>query len=339
MATQTGKMPVSRLIREQRTELPIPSTPLDGKTVLITGANTGLGLEAARHCVRLNAANVIITTRTAAKGEVAKEEILKPNPDSKTNISVYTVNYSSFASVKAFADKVIAEVPKLDIVILNAGISATNWNVTEDGWEEVLQVNVLSTAYISLLLLPKIRQSYEASSALMPTLVIVTSDTHYWARFKQRQYASEKMGILNAMNDKKISLNVDKYFMSKLLEVYFLRELAKWIDANYKGDVVVTGVNPGLCHSELIREGVITNIIAGTFKWIMARTAEVGSRNYLWAATAGRKAHGQYVGSCEVQKPAVVVTSEEGQKLGVKVYEEILEALSALDDRVRVFSQ
>ncbi|KAF3905015.1 hypothetical protein AA313_de0203934 [Arthrobotrys entomopaga] len=339
MATQTGSMPISRFLKEQRMQLPLPSTPLDGKTILITGANSGVGLEAARHCVGLNAENLIITTRTIAKGETAKADLLKTNPESKTNISIYTVNYSSFTSVKSFADKLVSEVPTLDIVILNAGINSRQWAVTEDGWEEVLQVNVLSTAYLSLLLLPKIRASYDKSATLMPALVIVTSDTHYWASFNQRSHADQNLGILNAMNTEKISSNGDKYFVSKLLEIYFLIELAKWVDKNYDGEVVVNGVNPGLCHSELVKEtGVIKMFIDG-FKWMVARTAEEGSRNYLWAATAGKQAHGQYVGSCEVQKTATLVTSEAGQKLGLKVYEEIGEVLAGFDERVKVFFQ
>ncbi|EGX44924.1 hypothetical protein AOL_s00173g25 [Orbilia oligospora ATCC 24927] len=338
MATQTGKMTVGRFIKEQRLNLIVPSASLDGKTVLITGANTGVGLEAARHCVRLNAAHVIIAVRTLSKGEAAKEEILKSQPESKTTISLYSVDYSSFASVKAFADKIIAEIPKLDIAILNAGINTMDWKVTADGWEQVLQVNVLSTAYLSLLLVPKIRESYNNASTLLPALVIVTSDTHYWASFKQRRMAGEELGILKAMNNQKeTGGSMDKYMISKLLEIYFVRELSKWVDRNYKGEVVITGVNPGLCHSELIRETGLVKLVGDTFKWIFARTAEEGSRNYLWAATAGREAHGQYVSSCEVQRAADTVTSEEGQKLGAKVYQEIGQVLGELDGRVKIF--
>ncbi|KAK6337309.1 hypothetical protein TWF730_002714 [Orbilia blumenaviensis] len=338
MATQTGKMGVGRFLKEQKLNLIVPSTPLDGKTVLITGANTGVGLEAARHCVRLNADHLIIAVRSISKGEAAKTDILQSNPGSKTTVSLYSVDYSSFASVKAFADKINAEIPKLDIVILNAGINAMEWVVTKDGWEQTLQVNVLSTAYLSLLLLPKIRQSYDSASTLMPSLVIVTSDTHYWASFKQRKMAGEKLGILKAMNDEKqTNVGMDKYMVTKLLEVYFVRELAKWVDRNYRGEVVVTCVNPGLCHSELIRESGLAKLIGGAFKWMFARTAEEGSRNYLWAATAGREAHGQYVGSCEVQRAADIVTSEEGQKLGTKVFQEIGEVLIELDASVKGF--
>ncbi|RVD83979.1 uncharacterized protein DFL_005747 [Arthrobotrys flagrans] len=331
-------MGVGRFLKEQRLNLIVPSAPLDGKTILITGANTGVGLEAARHCVRLNAAHVIIAVRTLSKGEAAKENILKSQPESKTTISLYSVDYSSFASVKAFADKIIAEVPKLDIVILNAGINAMDWTVTKDGWEQTLQVNVLSTAYLSLLLVPKIRESYDSASTLMPTLVIVTSDTHYWANFKQRKMVGQELGILKAMNnEKETGGSMDKYMTSKLLEIYFVRELSKWVDRNYRGEVVITCVNPGLCHSELIRETGPVRWFVEAFKWIFARTAEEGSRNYLWAATAGREAHGKYVGSCEVQRAADTVTSEEGQKLGAKVYQEIGEVLGELDGGLKIF--
>ncbi|KAK6530993.1 hypothetical protein TWF281_007819 [Arthrobotrys megalospora] len=330
-------MGVGRFIKEQKLNLIVPSAPLDGKTVLITGANTGVGLEAARHCVRLNAAHVIIAVRNISKGEAAKADILKSNPASKSIVSLYSVDYCSFESVKTFADKIIAEVPKLDIVILNAGINSAEWVVTKDGWEHTLQVNVLSTAYLSLLLLPKIRQSYDNGSTLMPALVIVTSDTHYWASFKQRKSAGENLGILKAMNDSKQTGGMDKYMTSKLLEIYFVRELSKWVDKSYRGEVVVTCVNPGLCHSELIRETGVVRMFGEGFKWMFARTAEVGSRNYLWAATAGREAHGQYVGSCEVQRAADVVTSEDGQKLGAKVYQEIGQVLGELDGKVKMF--
>ncbi|KAF3920768.1 hypothetical protein ABW20_dc0103349 [Dactylellina cionopaga] len=339
MSTQSGKLPVSRFFKEQRLELPYPTTPLDGKTILITGGNSGVGLEAARHCVRLNAANIILAVRTISKGEAAKADLLKTNPDKSPNISLYSVDYSSFASVKSFADKLVSEVPKLDIVILNAGLSLLEWVVTADGWEQVLQVNVLSTAYLSLLLLPKIRESYDRSSDFTPVLAIVTSDTHYVSSFKQKEKAGEKLGILTALNDQKQSENFDKYPTSKLLEVFFVRRLAKWVDENYNGEVIVTGVNPGLCHSELNRETGAKKYVMEAFKWVFARTAEVGSRNYLWAITAGKQAHGQYIGSCEVQKAAVLVTSDEGQKLTANVYEEIGEVICALDARVKVFFQ
>ncbi|KAF3911322.1 hypothetical protein ABW21_db0205175 [Orbilia brochopaga] len=337
MSTQTGKMGASRFIKEQRKKLIFPEHPLDGLTVLITGANTGVGLEAARHVARLNAANLIIAVRTIAKGDAAKEDIKESCPQSKTNISVWAIDYCSFASVRAFAEKVITEVPKLDIVILNAGLSASEWRVTADGWEEVLQVNVLSTTLLAMLLLPKIRQSYNKSAGLMPALVVVTSDTHYMTAFKQKKAAGERLGILNALNDRKTSENFDKYPTSKLLEVFIVRQLAKWVDRNMQGEVIVNCVNPGLCNSDLNRESGIMYYGLEIVKRVIARTSEVGSRNYLWAATAGRAAHGQYVGSCEVQKPAILVTSEEGQKLEVQVYQEVGQVLTGVDGRLKQY--
>ncbi|KAJ6259402.1 hypothetical protein Dda_6303 [Drechslerella dactyloides] len=337
MSTQSGKFGVRRFMKEQKAVLPYPDRPLNGLTVLVTGANTGVGLEAARHVVRLNAANLILAVRSTTKGEAAREDLMKSCPQSTTNISIYSVDYCSFASVKSFAEKIINEVPKLDIAILNAGLNAPEWRVTGDGWEEVLQVNVLSTTYLALLLLPKIRESYNKSADHMPALVVVTSDTHYVSSFKQKKAADQKLGILNAMNDKAISDGFDKYPTSKLLEVYIVRQLANWVDRNMQGEVIVTCVNPGLCHSDLNRNSGLVYYGLEFFKWVIARTSEVGSRNYMWAALAGRQAHGQYVGSCEVQKPAVLVTSEEGERLAIKVYQEVGQVLTALDGGVEQY--
>ncbi|EWC45475.1 hypothetical protein DRE_00874 [Drechslerella stenobrocha 248] len=339
MATQSGKFTLSRFRQEQKAILPVPNQPLDGLTILITGANTGVGFEAARHAVRLNAAHVIIGVRTVSKGEAAKAEILKAYPDKPASISIYAIDYCSLASVKAFADKVNQDAPKIHIAILNAGINSLDWNMTGDGWESVLQVNVLSTTYLGLMLLPKLRESYNKSFSLMPALVVVSSDTQYTAKFPQKKAAADggRTPILKAMNDQSKSAGMDKYFTSKLFEVWIVRQLAKWVDRNMQGEVIINCVNPGLCHSELNREKGFVGYTFELVKKVFARTAEVGSRNYWWAATAGRESHGQYVGSCEVQRPAILVTSEEGQKLEPKIYREVGEVLSEFDPTVQPY--
>lgn len=85
---------------------PLPTDlSLEGQTVLITGANSGIGLEAARQCVRLNAATVILAVRTVSKGEEAKADILKSNPGSKTSVEVWPLDLESFDSVLAFGKR------------------------------------------------------------------------------------------------------------------------------------------------------------------------------------------------------------------------------------------
>lgn len=94
-------------------------------------------------------------------------------------------------------------------------------------------------------------------------------------------------------------LIVCRYNVSKLLEVFFVRELAARTTANSKPDVIINYLNPGLCHSELGRD-------AGWGLYLMklaiARTTEYGSRTLVHAAYAGPESHGQYMSDCGVAK-------------------------------------
>jgi retinol dehydrogenase 12 len=95
------------------------SISLEDQTVLITGANSGIGLETARQCVRLNAKTVILAVRTLSKGNEAKSDILNSNPKSKTNVEVWALDMESFDSVLSFGTRA-NDLPHLDIAILNA---------------------------------------------------------------------------------------------------------------------------------------------------------------------------------------------------------------------------
>ncbi len=78
---------------------------LKGKTVIVTGANSGIGLEAARQCVRLEAKLLILPVRTIAKGEAAKADICKTNPSSETQVEIWLLDMDSFESVLDFGKR------------------------------------------------------------------------------------------------------------------------------------------------------------------------------------------------------------------------------------------
>lgn len=85
--------------------LPYPTTFLGKRTIIITGSNTGLRIEAAKHCVRLNAAKVILAVRDLSKGAAAKDAIEATNRTRTTTIEVWQLDIWSIASVKQFAAK------------------------------------------------------------------------------------------------------------------------------------------------------------------------------------------------------------------------------------------
>jgi retinol dehydrogenase-12 len=160
-----------------------PTTDFTGKTVIVTGSNVGLGLEAARHFVRLNCAKLIIAVRTASKGQAAKESILSSTKRTDDCIEVWELDLGNNASVKAFAKRA-QSLERVDALVENAGISTNNFNVAE-GHEMSLQVNVFGTFLLALLMLPKLRETEEKYNST-PHLAIVSSEVHNFAGFKER---------------------------------------------------------------------------------------------------------------------------------------------------------
>jgi NAD(P)-dependent dehydrogenase (short-subunit alcohol dehydrogenase family) len=164
-----------------------PTESFSGQTIIVTGANIGLGLEAARHFYRLNCERLILAVRTVSKGEAAKEDIVrsvKHRSDGLEAIEIWPLDLSSTKSTLAFADRVKKDLPRLDSVVENAGIVAPKWSAAE-GVEMTVQVNVLNTFLLALLVLPKLTETKERYPASSPHLEIVSSEAHRFEKFPE----------------------------------------------------------------------------------------------------------------------------------------------------------
>ena len=148
----------------------------------MTGSNVGLGLEAARYFVRLNAEKVILAVRNLEKGEAAKTSI-EASEKRKGVVEVWHLDLSSYTSVKQFATKAQG-LKRLDVLMENAGIVTYKWSMAEDN-ESTITINVVSTFLLALLMLPKLRETsikYNATTKLN----IVASFVHWMTPFKER---------------------------------------------------------------------------------------------------------------------------------------------------------
>lgn len=127
-------------------QLPIPPTPpgttLQGRTVLITGGNTGIGLEGARQFLALKASRVIITTRDKTKGENAVAELRREFASSSSGnptIEFFDLDLDDYQSALRFCDKVKKDVPYLDVLVCNGGVSLMEHQKSKSGHERVMQ--------------------------------------------------------------------------------------------------------------------------------------------------------------------------------------------------------
>lgn len=164
---------------------PYPRQSFSNQTVIVTGANVGLGLEAARHFYKLNCARLILAVRTVSKGQIAKESILKSvkHRTDVGTIEVWHLDLSSTPSTIAFADRVNKELPRVDVLVESAGIHSKA-RILAEGVEQTMQVNVLNTFLLALSLLPKLKEIANLSNS-PPHLTIVTSEAHHLTKFPQ----------------------------------------------------------------------------------------------------------------------------------------------------------
>ncbi|KAK9386710.1 hypothetical protein V1515DRAFT_627382 [Lipomyces mesembrius] len=279
-----------------------PTESFADQIIIVTGSNVGLGLEAARHFSRCNAKKVVLAVRNVAAGEKAKQSIEKST--GRTDVcEVWELDLASYASVKAFAERA-SKLPRIDVLLENAGIATRNFSLAE-GHERTITVNVISTFILGLLLLPKLQATAKEIPSRKPHWTIVSSEVHAWTNLPE--WKSSNTSIPDF----------------KTVEVLVVREIApKVADSG----VILNMLNPGLCHSELARDG---GWLLWFMKLVLARTTEVGGRTLVAAATVGDESQGAYMTDGEVNNGALgaFVTSEDGEKAQKKVWTELKEIL------------
>ena len=123
------------------TEALIPDQ--SGRVVLITGANSGIGLQAARALAE-HGAHVVMACRSRPKAEAARDQILAAAPSAQ--VSLVDLDLTSLAAVQVAAAEVIGRFDSLDVLINNAGVMATPHEVTVDGYELQFATNHLGHA-------------------------------------------------------------------------------------------------------------------------------------------------------------------------------------------------
>jgi NAD(P)-dependent dehydrogenase (short-subunit alcohol dehydrogenase family) len=166
-----------------RIKLPTPTKKLTGRTIIVTGSNAGMGLEAARLFVRLDAEKVILAVRTLAKGEEAKKSI-EHSENRMGVLEVWELDLASYASVKDFAARA-ETLKRLDVVIENAAVFKFEYSTAEDN-EVTVTVNIISTFLLAFLLLPKLRETSVRYSNV-PVLTFTGSFTHAMVKFPERK--------------------------------------------------------------------------------------------------------------------------------------------------------
>ena len=181
---------------------PKPTQKYTNQTVLVTGSNIGLGLEAARWFVKLDAAKVILAVRSQSKGLEAKRSI--ETSEKRTGVvEVWPLDLSSYESVKECAKRA-ENLERLDVVVENAGIVTYQWKMMEED-EAMITTNVVSPLLHAILSLPKMRET-SVKFNTVPKIVFTASFVHSMTKFEEQR----EERIFEALADEKKANMADR---------------------------------------------------------------------------------------------------------------------------------
>ncbi|KAL1837739.1 hypothetical protein VTJ49DRAFT_3431 [Mycothermus thermophilus] len=312
--------------------MPLPTTSYAGRTVIVTGATGGLGLEAARHFTRLGTARLILACRDSERAEAARSDIQKSLPDSSTTIEVWPLDLASFESVRTFCHRAEKELDRLDVLLANAALLAIDKPKMAEGYELQITVNVISNTLLILMLLPLLKRT-AATHNVEPVVTLVSSLGHILTTFTQ--HSSPHIFSTFQPGDHM----TERYATSKLLGILIIRELAERLNAahhpSHPSPVVVNTANPGMCKSDLFRNlPAAGRVVVGALNQLLGRSSDQGARALMAAVAAGRESHGKYVDSARIVEPGSFVRSETGGMVQKKVWGELMEILDGVEPGV-----
>jgi NAD(P)-dependent dehydrogenase (short-subunit alcohol dehydrogenase family) len=264
------------------TESDIPD--LSGKTFVVTGANSGIGYEAARALAKKRA-SVVLGCRNLEKGRSAVDAIHKEAPDA--SLELEQLDLGELASVRAFAEKVSNRHRRLDVLVNNAGVMAIPRRTTRDGFEMQIGTNHLGHFALTGLLLNRLAGSAPAR------VVTVSSMAHVMGKF----------GALDP-DDLRLEQNYAKwgaYGRSKLANLLFAYELERRLAARFP-TVISVACHPGYAATNLQAVGpemtgsAVSKRFMSVGNALFAQSAAAGALPTLYAATAADVHGGDFIG-------------------------------------------
>ncbi|KAJ4356249.1 uncharacterized protein N0V89_004280 [Didymosphaeria variabile] len=296
----------------------------EGRNVIVTGASSGIGREAAAKFAALGASKVILAARDVKKGEAAKADICA-RIGKQDLLDVWELDLNSYESIIAFTSKA-NELDHLDVVILNAGVHRGEFETTRYGWEEDLQVNSLSSTLLAVLLLPKLKAS-RRSSTKIPVLEFVNSGAHQFAVVSKE--AQRQASILESYNKPEQFNAWRQYGATKLFQMYAMTLLADQVSS---GDAIITSVCPGPVTTDIGRDyssryPTISAILVFILGYLFFHTSTIGANSILSGTTQGEALHGRFWKYDNVMPVAPTLKGEDNKKLRLRVWKEMLQAL------------
>lgn len=281
---------------------------MQGRTVVITGGNSGVGKATAVALATAGAATVI-TSRHEERGREAVADIRRLSGSDEVDLVVFDL--ADLASVRRGAEQVLDRCPRIDVLVNNAGLVQSERTETVDGFEATFGINHLGPFLLTRLLTDRLVESAPAR------VVTVASTAHQAARrgldFDDLQTTRHYRGM-------------QAYSRSKLANVLFTAELARRLAGT---GVTANCLHPGTVATGFARDHDAKGFLAFGVKVIrpFILTPEQGARTSVYLATAPEVADvtGQYFVKCRVRTPSPPAQDEAAAVLLWSVSEDLVD--------------
>ena len=277
---------------------------MTGKTVLITGSSSGIGLQTAKVLAQ-QGAEIILVARNEDKLKEAVATIKAATGNEK--LKYYTADFSSQKSIRELAVKVKKDYTKLDVLINNAGGVFPDFKLSEDGLEMTIATNHFAYFLLTNLVLDLLKKADSAR------IVNVASGSHYQGKIDFESFTKKKGYFI-----------MKAYAQSKLANVLFTKELADRLKGTR---ITVNCLHPGFVHTEIGTKGVtgLAKFIWSFFSRLGGLSAADGAKTsvYLASSSAVNGVTGKYFDKCKPKEESKLAKDTNLQKELWKVSEQL----------------
>ncbi|MUM17004.1 SDR family NAD(P)-dependent oxidoreductase [Mycobacterium sp. CBMA271] len=272
-----------------------------GRVAVITGANTGLGLETAK-ALAGRGAHVVLAVRNAEKGKAAADEIVATHANS--DVVLQSLDLSSLESVRRASDELKSRYDRIDLLINNAGVMWTDKSTTADGFELQFGTNHLGHYAFTGLLLERL---LPVEGSRVVTVSSIGHRLRAAIHFDDLQWEREYD-------------RVKAYGQSKLANLLFTYELQRRLAGT---NTVALAAHPGGSNTELARNSPLwVRAVFDVVAPLLTQGADMGALPTLRAATDPAALGGQYYGPDGIMEqrgnPKVVASSEQSYDLDLQ---------------------